>query len=109
MSLSKKSPIIIEYLRKRQMLDLLNNKKRLDGRNLDDLRTLEIDLDVIKKANGSALVKLGNSEVIAGVKVETGEPFEGLEDKGALIVSGEVLPIASPHAEPGPRDEDIIV
>ena len=43
MSLSKKSPIIIEYLRKRKMLDLLNNKKRLDGRNLDDLRTLEID------------------------------------------------------------------
>src|SRR5574339_1179769 len=108
MSLSKKSPIIIEYLRKRQMLDLLNNKKRLDGRNLDDLRTLEIDLDVIQKANGSALVKLGNSEVIAGVKVETGEPFEGLEDKGALIVSAEVLPIASPHAEPGPPDEEVI-
>jgi exosome complex component RRP42 len=74
------------------MLDLLNNKKRLDGRNLDDLRTLEIDLDVIKKANGSALVRLGNSEVIAGVKVETGEPFEGLEHKGALIVTAEVLP-----------------
>lgn len=108
MSLSKKSPIIIEYLRKRQMLDLLNNKKRLDGRNLDDLRTLEIDLDVIKKANGSALVRLGNSEVIAGVKVETGEPFEGLEHKGALIVTAEVLPTASPFVEPGPPDEDTI-
>jgi exosome complex component RRP42 len=90
------------------MLDLLNNKKRLDGRNLDDLRTLEIDLDVIKKATGSALVRLGNSEVIAGVKVETGEPFEGLEHKGALIVTAEVLPTASPFVEPGPPDEDTI-
>jgi exosome complex component RRP42 len=108
MSLSRKSPIILEYLRKRQMLDLLTTGKRLDGRNLDELRKLEINFDIIKKADGSAQVKLGNSEVIAGVKVETGEPFEGLENKGALIVTAEVLPTASPFIEPGPPDEDTI-
>ncbi|NOJ29495.1 MAG: exosome complex component Rrp42 [Nitrososphaeraceae archaeon] len=108
MSLSKKATIILEHLRKQQMLDLLNKGKRLDGRSLDEPRPLEIEIDIIKKADGSAKVKLGNSEVIAGVKVETGEPFEGLEHKGALIVTAEVLPTASPYIEPGPPDEETI-
>jgi exosome complex component RRP42 len=72
------------------------------------MRPLEIELGIIGKADGSSRVILGNSEVVAGVKVETGEPFEGLEDKGALIISAEVLPIASPYVEPGPPDEETI-
>ena len=108
MSSSKRSTLIVEHLRKQQMWDAISNGKRLDGRNLDELRTLNIELGIIEKANGSARVSLGNSEVVAGVKVETGEPFEGLENKGALIMSAEVLPTASPHVEPGPPDEDAI-
>ena len=108
MSSSKRSTIIVEHLRKQQMWEAISKGKRLDGRNLDDIRPLEIELDIIKKANGSAKVKLGNSEVIAGVKIETGEPFEGLENKGALIVSAEVLPTASPYIEPGPPDEETV-
>jgi exosome complex component RRP42 len=108
MSLSKRSTIIVEHLRKQQMWDSLAKGKRLDGRNLDDLRPMEIEMGLIKKANGSARVRLGNSEVVAGVKVETGEPFEGLENKGALILSAEVLPTASPHIEPGPPDEETV-
>jgi exosome complex component RRP42 len=90
------------------MWDVISKGKRLDGRVLDEMRTLEAELDIIKKANGSAKVKLGDSEVIAGIKVETGEPFEGLENKGALIISAEVLPTASPYIEPGPPDEETI-
>jgi exosome complex component RRP42 len=108
MSLSKRSPIIVEHLRKQQMWDSLSKGKRLDGRDLEDIRPLEIEIGLIKKANGSARVKLGNSEVVAGVKVETGEPFEGLENKGALILSAEVLPTASPYVEPGPPDEETV-
>src|SRR6478736_4677876 len=108
MSSSKRSTLIVEHLRKQQMWDAISNGKRLDGRNLDELRTLNIELGIIKKANGSARVNLGNSEVVAGVKVETGEPFEGLENKGALIVSAEVLPTASPFIEPGPPDEETV-
>ncbi len=108
MSTSRRSTIIVEHLRRQQMLDLISEGKRLDGRALDELRPIEIQLDIIKKANGSAKVKLGDSEVIAGIKVETGEPFEGLENKGALIISAEVLPTASPHIEPGPPDEETI-
>jgi exosome complex component RRP42 len=108
MSSSKRSTIIVEHLRKQQMWDALAKGKRLDGRDFGEQRPLEIETDIIKKANGSARVKLGHSEIIAGVKVDTGEPFEGLENKGALIVSAEILPIASPHVEPGPPDEEVV-
>ncbi len=108
MSSSKRSTIIVEQLRKQQMLEALSRGKRLDGRNFDSYRDLEIEVGIIDKANGSAKVKLGNTEVLAGVKVETGEPFEGLENKGALIMSAEVLPTASSHVEPGPPDEEAI-
>jgi exosome complex component RRP42 len=108
MSSSKRSTIIVEHLRKQQMWDAISKGKRLDGRDLDEIRPIEIELNTVKKANGSAKVKLGNSEVIAGIKVETGEPFEGLENKGALIVSAEVLPTASPYIEPGPPDEETV-
>jgi exosome complex component RRP42 len=108
MSSSKRSTIIVEHLRKQQMWDSISKGKRLDGRNLDEIRPIEIEFDIIKKANGSAKVKLGNTEVVAGVKVETGEPFEGLENKGALILSAEVLPTASPYSEPGPPDEETV-
>lgn len=108
MSLSKKSTIIVENLRKKQMRESISAGKRLDERSLDEIRPLQIEIDVIKKASGSAWVKLGKTEVIAGVKVETGEPFEGLENSGAMIITAEVLPIASPHIEPGPPDEETI-
>lgn len=108
MSLSKKSTIIVENLRKKQMMESISAGKRLDERSLDETRPIEIELDVIKKASGSAWVKLGKTEVVAGIKVETGEPFEGLENSGALIITAEVLPIASPHIEPGPPDEETI-
>jgi exosome complex component RRP42 len=108
MSSSKRSTIIVEQLRKQQMLESLSRGKRLDGRNFESYRDLEIEIGIIDKANGSAKVKLGNTEVLAGVKVETGEPFEGLENKGTLIMSAEVLPTASSHVEPGPPDEEAI-
>jgi exosome complex component RRP42 len=90
------------------MIESISAGKRLDERSLDETRPIEIELDVIKKASGSAWVKLGKTEVVAGIKVETGEPFEGLENSGALIITAEVLPIASPHIEPGPPDEETI-
>jgi len=70
MSLSKKSTVIVENLRKKQMREAISAGKRLDERSLDEIRPIEIELDVIKKANGSAWVKLGNTEVVAGVKAK---------------------------------------
>ncbi len=105
--MSKKS-LVLERLRREQMEELLKVGKRLDGRGLTDYRELKIETNLIKKAEGSALVSLGNTQVIAGVKVEVDKPFPDTPDQGLLICNAEVLPLASAYSEPGPPDEDAI-
>ena len=46
MSSSKRSTIIVEHLRKQQMWDAISKGKRLDGRNLDETRPIEIEQDI---------------------------------------------------------------
>ncbi|MEM4311058.1 MAG: exosome complex protein Rrp42 [Nitrososphaerales archaeon] len=104
---SKRS-FIVEDLRKAQLANLLTQGKRLDGRSLLDYRDLKIETNLISKAEGSAKVSLGNTQAIAGVKVEIDEPFPDTPDQGILIVNAEILPLASPYAEPGPPDEEAI-
>lgn len=103
-----KKVFVVEQLRRAQMNELLSRGMRVDGRGLTDVRELSIQTNVIEKAEGSARVKLGNTELIAGVKVNLGTPFPDTPDKGLLVVSAEVLPLASPYAEPGPPDEATI-
>jgi len=99
---------ILDQLRRDKITDLLKQGKRLDGRALDEQRPLTIETGVIPKANGSARVKLGNTEVITGVKVQPDKPFPDLGDKGILICTAEILPLADPNVEPGPPTEDVI-
>jgi exosome complex component RRP42 len=103
-----KKIFVVEQLRRTQMSELLSRGIRLDGRGFSDARELSIETNVIEKAEGSARVKLGNTELIAGVKANLGTPFPDTPDKGLLVVSAEVLPLASPYAEPGPPDESTI-
>jgi exosome complex component RRP42 len=103
-----KKVLVVETLKRMQMNELLARSQRLDGRKLSETREIGIMPRVVEKAEGSARVKLGNTEVIAGVKVNLGAPFPDTPDKGLLIVSAEVLPLASPYAEPGPPDEKSI-
>jgi exosome complex component RRP42 len=103
-----KKSYVVETLRRAQMIELLAKGKRLDGRDLDQLRPVRIETAVIEKANGSAKVSLGNTQIIAGTKIATGTPFPDTPDKGLLIVNAEVLPLASAYSEPGPPDEDAI-
>ena len=100
--------VIIDQLKRDKILDLLKQGKRLDGRTLEEQRPLSIETGVIPKANGSARVKLGNTEVITGVKVQPDKPFPDLGDKGILICTAEILPLADPHVEPGPPTEEVI-
>src|SRR5256712_11997711 len=90
------------------MVELLAKGKRVDGRSQDETRALKIETRLIEKANGSAKVSLGNTQVIAGVKVATGTPFADTPDKGVLMVNAEVLPLSSPYAEACPPDEHAI-
>lgn len=106
--MSMKKNYVLETLRKEQMVKLLAGGKRLDGRGADQYRPISIETGVIQKANGSAKVKIGDTEVVTGVKIATGVPFPDTPDKGLLVVNAEILPLASPYAEPGPPSEEVI-
>ena len=102
------SSTIIDQLKKNQILELLKEGKRIDGRALDEVRELTIDVGVVPKAEGSARARLGDTEVVAGVKVQPERPFPDTGDKGMLICTAEILPIAHPTAETGPPQPDVV-
>ena len=99
---------LITRVRIRQMEQLIEKSKRLDGRGLEDYREIKIEQGVIEKAEGSARVLLGKTEVLVGVKIETGTPFPDTPNNGVLTVNAELVPLASPTFEPGPPDENSI-
>ena len=88
--------------------NLVAKDKRTDGRKIDEFRKINIETGVIEKAEGSARVKLGNTEVIAGIKLDVGEPFPDKPDEGVLMVGAELSPLASPEFETGPPSETAI-
>jgi exosome complex component RRP42 len=52
--------------------------------------------------------KIGDSQVVVGVKVQPGEPFQDTPDTGVIITNLELVPLASPTFETGPPREDAI-
>ena len=101
------NPIVMN-VKKKQITELIEKEKRKDGRGLTDYRDVQIEVGVIERAEGSARVRLGNTEIIAGVKIGTGKPFPDTPDTGVLTVNAELVPLASPYFEPGPPGEDAV-
>ena len=99
---------VLDELKRKEIVDLLAQGKRIDGRAFDQPRQLSIETGVIPKANGSARVRLGDTEIVTGVKIQPDKPFPDLGDKGIFICTAEVLPLAHPDVEPGPPGEDVI-
>ncbi len=81
--------------------DSLDKGVRFDGREPDELREIEAETGVISTAEGSARVKFGDTDVIAGVKLSLGDPFPDTPDEGVLMVNAERLALSSPEFEGG--------
>jgi exosome complex component RRP42 len=81
---------------------LIADGKREDGRGFDEHRKLEIQTGYIGRAQGSARVHLGRTQVVAGVKVQLEVPYPDTANRGNFMTSAELNPMASPYFEPGP-------
>ena len=99
---------LITKVRLKQIEQTIDKNKRIDDRSSTDYREIKIEHGVIEKAEGSARVLLGKTDVLVGVKVETGEPFPDTPNEGVMTVNAELVPLASPNFEPGPPDENSI-
>jgi exosome complex component RRP42 len=99
---------VIATLKKDYIYNLMVKGKRQDGRGFKDFRDIKLETNIISKAEGSAKVTLGNTQVLVGVKLQTGTPFADSQDEGVIITNLELNPIASPEFEPGPPREEAI-
>lgn len=87
---------------KRYISQLMAKNFRYDGRAFDEFRDISVETDIVSTAEGSARVKIGDTEVIAGVKMSVEKPFADTPENGNLMVNVELLPLSSPEYEPGP-------
>jgi len=84
------------------ILDLAADGRRLDGRGPDDYRPVTIEPGFVVTADGSALVRLGETVALAGIKLELGKPFPDTPNAGVLTTNAELIALSSPTFEPGP-------
>lgn len=108
MSITPSTNIIVPKLKRLTMETMLAKGVRIDGRRLEDVRSIVIEPGYIERAEGSALVKHGETMVLAGVKMDIVPPFPDTPNEGVLVVNAEFVPLASPSFEPGPPDENAI-
>ena len=90
---------------KAHLLKCLAKDVRYDGRKALEFRPIQIEYGVSASAEGSGRVKIGGTEVIAGVKMETTDPYPDTPNQGNLMVNVEMLPLSSPKFETGPPGE----
>jgi exosome complex component RRP42 len=99
---------IVSEIKRDHIHKLIADGKRVDGRSWDQFREISIETNVVETAEGSARIRIGNTEVIVGVKMSVGEPFADTPNKGVLSTNAELIPMASPNFESGPPDENSI-
>lgn len=101
----KLEEIVISKIEEQNILEGIAKGERIDGRKPFEYREIKIFPNVIDEAEASTLVTLGDTKVLAGVKLEIGEPFPDTPNKGVIITNVELLPVASPIFELGPPSD----
>jgi exosome complex component RRP41 len=84
----------------------MSYKKRLDGRDFNETRPIEAKVGVIKRADGSAMFKIGNTLAYAAVygPRELYPKFLQNPEKGVLRVNYNMMPFSGSgeRVRPGP-------
>ena len=99
---------VVSELMRAHVYRLASTGQRTDGRALDEPRKLSIERTFVGTAEGSARVKLGNTDVLVGIKMSIGEPYPDTPNTGVLSTSVELIPMASPTFEAGPPRPEAI-
>ncbi|CAL9060520.1 uncharacterized protein LOC135678163 [Musa acuminata AAA Group] len=74
---------------------------RPDARPLHRARDTSIALGPVASADGSALVKIGDTTMLAAIKLEVMTPSADAPDEGSLAIEFHMPPICSPIVRPG--------
>ncbi|XP_034034170.1 exosome complex component RRP43 [Thalassophryne amazonica] len=91
----------LEYYRR-----FLKESCRPDGRGLTDFRSTSLNIGPISTTDGSAMVKIGNTTVICGIKAELANPTVEAPGKGYIVPNLDLPPLCSLRFRPGPPGEE---
>lgn len=84
----------------------LSENYRPDGRVPSAFRETSVNVGSITTANGSALVRLGETAVVCGVKAEIAEPDLDRPEHGFLVPNLDLPALCSPRFKPGPPSDE---
>uniref|UniRef100_A0A0D9XR95 Ribosomal RNA-processing protein 43 n=1 Tax=Leersia perrieri TaxID=77586 RepID=A0A0D9XR95_9ORYZ len=79
----------------------LRESVRPDARRLSEPRPTTVALAAVSSAHGSALVRLGDTAMLASIKLEVMSPSSEAPDEGSIAVEFHMPPICSPLVRPG--------
>lgn len=99
---------VISEIKRGYIENLLSKGKRIDGRKTDEIRKVQLIETDLGMAEGSARVRLGDTDVICGIKVVLGDPYADSKDKGVMTTTAELVPLASPFFETGPPSPEAV-
>src|SRR5438067_6427216 len=99
---------IVAEIKKDYLIQLAKDGKRHDGRAFDEFRPVNIRTRYIQQAEGSARVRLGDTDVVVGVKLSMGTPYPDSPNDGTLTTSTELRPMATSDFESGPPSPESI-
>ncbi|XP_061103494.1 exosome complex component RRP43 [Conger conger] len=83
----------------------LKENCRPDGRELGEFRITTLNIGSISTAHGSALVKIGNTTVICGIKGELASPPNDAPNNGYIVPNVDLPPLCSSKFRPGAPGE----
>ena len=99
---------ILDELKKDTIQNLLAAGKRAEDRGMFDYREISVQKGLLEFSDGSALVRLGKTQVLCAIKFDVATPFPDRPEEGILATSAELMPLASYKFEPGPPGEQAI-
>ncbi len=88
--------------------EAISKGERADSRKPFDIREIRVESDVLLNAEGSSRVRIGFTEVMAGIKAVVEAPHSDTPEEGNLVVAAELLPLAAVEFETGPPSPETI-
>jgi len=91
--------ILLSEAEKTFIIHGIQGNFRVDGRACEDYRQMEVETDIVSNAAGSARIRLANTDVLVGVKVEISEVSADHPCEGILEFSVDCSANATPEFE----------
>jgi len=97
--------MITDEVKEAFVLDLMKKNTRVDSRGMLDYRQISVTKNIYENCEGSAMAQIGDTKVIAGLKLDVATPFGDRPTQGVIMFNAEFSPVAHPEFTAGPPDE----